>query len=96
MSKHENCMRVKWFTLHHRHIDRLLEDSPFAIRVVANGLPQGAEYVQTTWDWQRRALMVLYRHDSFELIPEGAEIPVHIDTEWELVRINKEGNVVNV
>jgi hypothetical protein len=38
-------------------------------------LPAGYEVKRVSWSFERDALLVMVRHDSFEPIPDGGEIP---------------------
>ena len=40
------------------------------------GLPEGAVYIDASWDSWRRVLYMVFTHDSFEDVPPGEVLPV--------------------
>jgi len=39
------------------------------------GLPEGAELVNSYYDWHRQTAMLVFRHESFTDLPIGAQYP---------------------
>ena len=49
---------------------------PGAVLVCKEGLPEGAELVNSFYDGHRRTAVLVFHHESFDDVTQGAEIPM--------------------
>lgn len=48
---------------------------PDYVTFCAEGLPEGAELVNSFYDGHRRSAFLVFHHESFDDVPQSAELP---------------------
>lgn len=60
---------------------------PKYVLVCREGLPEGAELVNSYYDGQRRSVIFIFHHESFDNVPCTAGVPI-ADVQYGQVRLD--------
>lgn len=71
--------RVKGFIVPGSHVAMLATNGSVVVDVM-DGAPKTAKFENAVFDYARRAFVVVVSDDTFDIIPEGSEIPIQFTT----------------
>ena len=70
--------------------------SEFLSLPVLDGVPQDCEVICVHESWERRVIGFMLYHPSFEVVPEGLEVPVIGPLQYKMVRFQRMGILADV
>ena len=67
--------RVKGFVVSARHVANMCKKGGMSYQVV-DGAPSTAKFENAMYDHGRSAFVIAMTDDSFDIVPEGSEMPI--------------------